>query len=54
MTFTAQELYATTDIPVSFGHPSLRSNIAAHGTVGKIEVLTGGPRGHGIFIMGSK
>ena len=50
MTFTAQELYATTDIPVSFGHPSLRSNIAAHGTVGKIEVLTGGPRGHGILL----
>ena len=49
-TFTAQELYATTDIPVSFGHPSLRSNISAHGTVGSIEVLTGGPRGHGVLL----
>jgi hypothetical protein len=50
MTFTAQELYATTDIPISFGHQSMRSNIAAHGTVGNIEVLAGGPRGHGILL----
>ena len=49
-TFTSMETYAQPDFPLSFGHRSLRSDIANHGTVGSLELLAGGPRGHGILM----
>jgi hypothetical protein len=50
VTFTSMETYAQADFPLSFGHRGLRADIGAHGTIGSIEALTGGPRGHGILL----